>query len=221
MAITNITNSVNKKKIITDANITEAWKHGVKAIEIDKNTIITPQARDSAKIKNIIFHNATESVVGTRAQKVCFSIALGADHFSFKSKELLKKFLLDSHHSVSDLGAFSEEKINLSDIVLKVALAIKDNRADYGIILDETGIFSSIVANKIHGIRAVTCTNEISAKYSREQNDANILTLGSKIIGEELCKNIITTFLSSKYCEDSCSDNLEKINIIEKLSLKQ
>ena len=221
MAIINITNNMNKKKIITDVNITEAWKQGVKAIEIDKNTIITPQAKDSAKIKNIIFHYATESIIGTRAQKSCFSIALGADHLSFKYKEILKKFLLDNCHSVSDLGPFSEEPVDLSNIVLKVASAVKENRADYGIILDETGIFSSIIANKIPGIRAVTCVNEISAKYGREQNDANILTLGSKIIGEELSKNIITTFLLSKYCEDTCSDKLEKIKEIETNSFKR
>jgi ribose 5-phosphate isomerase B len=211
---------MNKKKIITDADIIEAWKQGVKAIEIDKSTIITPQARDSAKIKNIVFHYASESIIGTRAQKNCFSIVLGADHFSFKCKEILKKFLLDNSHSVSDLGPFSEELIKLSDIVLKVALAVKENRADYGIIIDETGISSSIMANKISGIRAVTCVNEISAKYSREQNDANILTLGSKIIGEELSKSIITTFLHSKFCEDTCSDELQKIKDIENKFLK-
>jgi ribose 5-phosphate isomerase B len=211
---------MNKKKIITDAHITEAWKQGVKAIEIDKSTIITPQARDSAKIKDIVFNYATESIIGTRAQKTCFSIALGADHISFKCKEILKKFLLDNRHSVSDLGPFSEEPIDLSNIVLKVALAVKENRVDYGIILDETGISSSIMANKIPGIRAVTCVNEISAKYSREQNDANVLTLGSKIIGEELRKSIITAFLTAKFCED-CSDNPEKINEIETKLLQQ
>jgi ribose 5-phosphate isomerase B len=211
---------MKKRKIIVDADITEAWKKGIKAIEIDKTTIITPQARDSAKTKNIIFNYANESIIGTRAQKTYFSVAIGADHFSFKCKEVLKKFLLDSGHSVSDLGPFSEEPIELLDIVLKVALAVKENKADYGIILDETGISSSIAANKISGIRAVTCVNEISAKYSREQNDANVLTLGSKIIGEELRKSIITTFLLSKFCEDICSDKLEKINAIEKRFIK-
>ena len=211
---------MNKKRIITDAHITEAWKQGVKAIEIDKATIITPQAQDSAKIKNIVFNYASESIVGTRAQKTDFSIALGADHFSFKHKEILKRFLLDNNHSISDLGAFSEEPVNLSDIVLKVTLAIRESRVDYGIILDETGISSSIIANKIPGIRAVTCVNEISAKYSREQNDANILTLGSKIIGEELSKSIIATFLLAKFCDDACSSKLEKIKEIEKKYFK-
>jgi len=209
-----------KKRIITDIEITEAWKKGIRSIEIDNNTIITPQAQDSAKVKNIIFvkNPVVSRVTNNKINK--FIITIGSDHSGFKIKEVLKRYLLDTGHQVKDIGTFTEEPCDYPDISYKVAISVKEMQADFGIIIDGTGVASSIVANKIPGIRAACCTNETMAKISREHNDANILTLGSKILGEELIKNICTTFINTSFSEGRHLNRIEKIRDIEKKYLK-
>lgn len=209
-----------KKRIITDIDITEAWKRGIKSIEIDKDTIITPQAADSAKVKNILFVSLPEIRRASNHPKECYGIAIGSDHSGFKMKEILKRFLIDNHHEVKDIGTFSEDPCDYPDIAFKVAQSVKEFQSDFGIIIDGTGIPSSIVANKLPGIRAAACPNEITAKISREHNNINILTLGSKIIGEELAKSITMAFLSGKFAEGRHLKRLEKIRDIEKKFLK-
>ena len=205
-----------KKRIITDIDITDAWKRGIKSIEIDSSTIITPQARDSAKTKNIVFAKMPDAVQRAREIKELFQISIGSDHSGFKMKEFLKRLLIDMGHEVHDIGTFSEEPVDYPDIALKTAMQVKENLVDFGIILDGTGIASSMVANKIPGIRAAACPNEICAKISREHNDANVLTLGSRIIGEELAKSITCAFLKTKFTEGRHLKRLEKIRDIEK-----
>jgi ribose 5-phosphate isomerase B len=216
MEIINIINNMSKKRIITDINITEAWKRGLRSIEIDSNTIITPQANDSAKTKNIVFVKLPDAVQRSREVKELLQISIGSDHAGFRMKEFLKRYLIDIGHELHDMGTFSEEPVDYPDIALKVALQVKENLVDFGIILDGTGIPSSIVANKIPGIRAAACPNEISAKISREHNNANILTLGSRILGEELVKSVTNAFITTKFSEGMHLKRLEKIRDIEK-----
>lgn len=209
-----------KKRIITDIEITDAWKRGVKSIEIDNDTIITPQARDSAKVKNIIFVKSVEVSKKTNNKANSFNITIGSDHSGFKIKESVKRYLIDLGHQVKDIGTFSEEPCDYPDIAHKVAQLVKQNQADFGIIIDGTGIPSAIAANKVPGIRAAVCTNEIMAKISREHNDANILTLGSRILGEELIKSICDAFLNTSFAEGRHLQRIEKIRDIEKKYLK-
>lgn len=220
MEIINIINSMPKKRIITDIDITEAWKRGTKSIEIDSNTIITPQASDSAKTKNIIFVKLTDVKRPNNQSRECFQISIGSDHSGFRMKEFIKRYLIDSGHEVRDLGTFSEEPCDYPDIALKIAISVKEQQSDFGIIIDGTGIPSSMVANKLPGIRAAACVNEIMAVISREHNNANILTLGSRIIGEELAKSIVKAFFATKFAEGRHLKRLEKIRDIEKRFLK-
>jgi len=107
-------------------------------------------------------------------------IALGADHGGYVLKEQLKVFLKDSGYQVLDCGAYNQDAVDYPDLALKVAVAVKTGQALRGILVDGVGTGSCIVANKVPGIRAAHCYDRLTARNSREHNDANVLTLEAR-----------------------------------------
>jgi ribose 5-phosphate isomerase B len=209
---------MGKKQIITDSDIFQAWKKGAKTIDLQENAIITPQAKDSAKVKNITFVYPVEKASGksfSDNNSGPLTVAIGCDHGGFRIKETIKKFLIDKKINIMDLGTNSEDPCDYPDFALAVSLAVKGRRADFGIMIDGVGVASCMVANKVPGIRAACCTNELCARSSREHNNANVLTLGSKVVGEELAKSIIQAFISAKFLEGRHLKRVEKIRDIE------
>ena len=124
-------------------------------------------------------------------------IAIGSDHGGYKEKEEIKKYLKETlGPDVTDLGTYSTERCDYTDYALLVAQAVSSKKCDLGILIDGAGIGSSIMANKVPGIRAA-CANEITtAINSREHNGANVLCMGSGIIGVAVMKNIVKEWLS-------------------------
>ena len=115
-----------------------------------------------------------------------------------------------------DIGTYSEESVDYPDYAQQVAERVALNEFNYGILIDATGIPSAMTANKIPGIRAATCYNEFSAKSSREHNNANVLVLGAKALGDESLKSIVDIWLSSQFLGDRHQRRLDKITAIEK-----
>lgn len=148
-------------------------------------------------------------------------IAIASDHAGFKLKEELKKFISELGYSVLDLGTNSESRVDYPDFAYAVAYAVISGKAWRGLMIDGTGVASSIVANKVPGIRAACCHNEFTARISREHNDANILTLGSRVIGSELAKEIVKVFLETNFGGGRHLQRLNKIFEIESKYLKQ
>jgi len=129
-------------------------------------------------------------------------IFIGSDHGGFELKEILREYLASQNHEVSDEGCFSTDSVDYPDIAKKVSKKVLENKNSKGILMCGTGIGISISANKIKGIRAALCGNEYMAKMAREHNDANILCLGGRVIGSELGKSIIDTFLKNKFNDE-------------------
>lgn len=129
------------------------------------------------------------------------TIALGSDHAGFELKETVKRHLSAGPYGVEDYGARSTESTDYPDYAQPVAQAVADGRADLGILLCGTGIGVSIAANKVPGARAALCTTEEMARLARAHNDANILCLGGRVIGVDLARSIVDTFLRSEFEE--------------------
>lgn len=138
-------------------------------------------------------------------------IALGADHGGFELKEKIKEHLAKKNIEVLDMGTHSTESVDYPEYGQLVAKAVVDKSADLGIVVCGTGIGISIAANKVKGIRAALCTNTTMAKLTRQHNDANILALGARIVGDVLALDIVDEFLAASFEGGRHSKRVEKI----------
>lgn len=191
------------KKLIKEDDVRQAAKSGQK-IKLNKDLVITPGALDLGKSLNI-FLTAEEAktyrppmlspALHTWPLK---NIALASDHGGFYMKEEIKKHLRTKEYTVSDLGPANANTCDYPDYAIKVAETVSKGKADCGIVIDSVGIGSAIAANKVNGILAAKCNNVTEAKSSREHNFANVLTLGSKILGITAALDIIEAFLNTK-----------------------
>ncbi|MDD6796423.1 MAG: ribose 5-phosphate isomerase B [Clostridiaceae bacterium] len=142
-------------------------------------------------------------------------IALGADHGGFELKEEIKKYLETSGYEVEDFGTYSTESCDYPDIALPVAEAVAAKEFEFGILICGTGIGIGISANKVPGIRAALCSDTFSAHATREHNNANILTMGQRVVGPGLAIDIVKTFLNSEFQGDRHIKRINKITAIE------
>lgn len=126
-------------------------------------------------------------------------LVLGADHGGFELKENIKEYLREEGIEFTDYGTLTGERCEYPEIAKKVADAVADGTFDRGILVCGTGIGIGIAANKVHGIRAALCTNEYMAEYCRRHNDANILTMGGRITGAGLAREIVRIFLHTEF----------------------
>jgi ribose 5-phosphate isomerase B len=147
------------------------------------------------------------------AVKYKMKIALGSDHGGYQLKENLKKYLKELNVEYKDFGCNSEKSVDYPDIGFKIAREVKNRNYDKGILICGTGIGMSIVANKIKGIRASLCHDVFSARYTREHNDANILTLGGRVIDSGLAKEIVKVWLSTDFSGEE--RHLKRLNKIK------
>ena len=142
-------------------------------------------------------------------------IALGADHGGYLLKNKIKTYLSGKGYEILDMGTNNCESVDYPEYGHKVGHAIVDKKADLGILVCGSGIGISIAANKIKGVRAALCTNTTMARLSREHNNANILALGERIIGEILALDIVDAFLEGKFQGDRHQERVEKIEVDE------
>ena len=143
-------------------------------------------------------------------------IALGADHAGFPLKTLVAKHLADSGHEVIDLGTDSEESVDYPSFCAAVGRAVVEGEADTGIVMGGSGQGEAIAANKVHGVRAALCHDEWTARFARLHNDANVLSMGGRILGEALALAIVDVFLETGFEGDRHVRRLEQIAAIEK-----
>jgi ribose 5-phosphate isomerase B len=168
---------------------------------------------------NTSFANEVAAKPGIKAgvRKV---VAIGSDHGGFELKETLKADLSGMGLDISDVGTFSKAAVDYPDYAHEVAKLVSSGKAWRGIMIDGAGIGSCIVANKVPGVRAGMAYDYSSAVNSREHNDANVLTLGAGLVGVNLAKQIVKTWLSTEFGGERHARRVEKISLIEKTYLK-
>ncbi len=148
-------------------------------------------------------------------------VAIGADHGGFELKRLLIPALGARGYRVLDCGTFSPEPVDYPDIAYAAAKLVSDGAAWRGIILDGAGIGSSMTANKVPGVRAANCNDVKLARNAREHNDANVLTLGAKMVEPKTALEIVEIFLSTDCVEPRHQKRAAKIMAIEKRYLRK
>lgn len=142
-------------------------------------------------------------------------IAIAADHAGFRLKEKLKEFLASKGHEVMDFGTAGEDSVDYPDFGLPAASSVARGECHLGVLVCGTGLGMSITANKIPGVRAVTCTEPFSARMSRQHNDANVLCLGARVVGEGLALEIVEAWLGARFEGGRHQRRLDKIRQIE------
>ena len=142
-------------------------------------------------------------------------VAIGADHGGFDLKENLKKFLSESNYEVIDCGTYNKDAVDYPDFALAVAQKVSKGEAWRGVVIDGAGIGSCMAANKVKGVLAAMCYDHASAVNSREHNNANVLTLGAGLIGTNLARQILETWLKTEFGGGRHERRVTKILAIE------
>jgi ribose 5-phosphate isomerase B len=138
-------------------------------------------------------------------------VAIGSDEAGFRLKAVLVGVLEDEGHAVADFGCHSEDPVDYPDVAFEVARAVARGDHDRAILICGTGIGMSIAANKVPGVRAAQAHDAYSAERARKSNDAQILTLGARVIGTELAKSILHTWLESEFAGGNSTRKVDKI----------
>lgn len=126
-------------------------------------------------------------------------IAIGSDHAGFAYKEKIRQFLAEQGHQVLDLGTYSEEPVDYPQWIRPVAEAVARGEYDRGIVLGGSGNGEAMVANKVRGIRCALCWNDESARYARQHNDANVLSLGQRLVSEQTALEVVRVWLNTPF----------------------
>jgi ribose 5-phosphate isomerase B len=199
------------RSVLTAADLGSVADGG--ELEIAADALITPLARDEAARRGITLRrlDPSEKASSPDARR----IALGADHGGFEMKEQLKSYLRDWGYVVLDLGTDGTAPVDYPDFAEAVASAVARGDAWRGVVLDSAGIGSSIAANKVPGARAALCYDRATARNSREHNDANVLSLGAKLISAESAREILAAWLETPFAGGRHQRRVDKIRGIE------
>ena len=126
-------------------------------------------------------------------------IALGTDHAGFRYKEKVKELLTSLGHEVKDYGTFSEDPVDYPVFIRPAAESVAGGECERGIVFGGSGNGEAMAANKVHGVRCALCWNEESARLSRQHNDANVLSMGQRMIPEDLALRIVRIWLETPF----------------------
>ena len=143
-------------------------------------------------------------------------ISIGCDHGGFELKNVITQYLTELGYEYKDCGTFDTKSVDYPDIAHLVCQDVTDGKAEFGILVCGTGIGMNMTANKHKGIRAAQVTDTFSAKMTRQHNDANVLTLGGRITGPEVAKEIVREFLTNEFLGGRHLTRVEKMMSLEK-----
>lgn len=213
------------KQVLTEREVLQAGHEKKSSIVVPAKMLITPAARDAAKVRKIELRREgeaekTSSAVAPSsvpaAPPASGIVAIGADHGGYALKEQIKTHLRELGYRFQDFGTFSEAPVDYPDVAETVATEVANGKARCGIIIDGAGIGSAIAANKVPGVRAANCHDLYTARNSREHNNANVLTLGSRNLGIDIVKEVVQVWLATGFGGGRHLRRVEKIGALEK-----
>lgn len=143
-------------------------------------------------------------------------IAISSDHRGYKAKQRIIEFLRHDQHEVDDCGCDNDESCDYPDMAKLAAGHVSKGDVDRAILICGTGLGMSIAANKLRGVRAALCHDELTAQFSRKHNDANVLCLPADLIGDQLISQIVKCWLGTKFEGGRHARRIEKIESIER-----
>lgn len=142
-------------------------------------------------------------------------IAIGADHAGFLLKQHLIEMLVANGHDVQDLGTHSQESVDYPPICAGVGRVVRDGIADVGVVLGGSGQGEQLAANKVRGVRAALCNDLYTARMAREHNNANVLSMGARVVGIGLAEEIVTMFLATPFAGGRHARRVAQLSEIE------
>jgi ribose 5-phosphate isomerase B len=217
------------QRVVVGEEAVRQMPHGSRQ-QIPADALITPLAHQIAVEQNIrlvretsatMVHESAPHATKSDSPNVSASdesrlVAVGADHGGFDMKERIKDILKETGYGIIDCGTNSSDSVDYPDFAFAVARQVADGRAWRGIIVDGAGIGSCMAANKVPGIRAAMCYDQATAVNSREHNNANVLTLGAGLIGPNLARQIVTTWLDTGFGGGRHGRRVDKIDAIDR-----
>lgn len=220
---------VSARRLIDEAAVRELAPGA--RLSIPRGALITPLARQVAEERHIVLdETGSGAATGAGQSKPAAEarptsrgaasaqqrVALGADHGGYPLKETLKAHLKSLGYEVVDCGTNSADAVDYPDFAYAVAQLVASGQCANGVVVDGAGIGSCMTANKVPGVRAAMCYDHATATNSREHNHANVLTLGAGLIGANLAKQIVQTWLATPYGGGRHAARVAKITAIEK-----
>ncbi|MDQ7843901.1 MAG: ribose 5-phosphate isomerase B [Armatimonadota bacterium] len=143
-------------------------------------------------------------------------VALASDHAGYRLKEELKPFLRELGHEVRDFGTHSEDPVDYPDVIAPAAEAVARGDCERGIVIGGSGNGEAMVANKVPGVRCALCHDVTTARLARAHNDANMLALGQRIVGSEVARDIVATWLLTPFEGGRHEQRVRKIEALER-----
>ncbi len=172
----------------------------------------------SARVRDLVLRILQEQGIHAPNPR---AVAIGADHGGFELKQTLIPFITQLGYRVTDCGTFTPDPADYPDIAYAVARLVGEGMVAHGIIIDGAGIGSCMAANKVPGVRAAMCYDTTTARNAREHNDANVLTLGGRLIQASLACEIVKIFLETQCTEPRHQKRVQKIMEIERRYLRR
>src|SRR4051794_34432141 len=188
------------------------------SVMLAKGGHVTPLAQDTLTERRVVLVHegrASAADAGLVPRADIRIVAIASDHTGIKLRRALAAFLRGRGLSVQDLGTDGPDPVDYPDVAASVADAVARREADGGIVIDGAGIGSAIAANKIKGIRAVMATTETIARYAREHNGCNVLTLGATLVTADEARAIVAMWLTTPMKEPRYIARLSKIRALE------
>ena len=142
-------------------------------------------------------------------------IALGSDHAGYRFKEIVKRHLIQRGFEIKDFGTFSSENCDYPDFVFPAAMAVAQGQCDLGVVFGGSGNGEAIVANKAKGVRCGLCWDVESARLTKEHNNANVISLGERMISEDQLADIVDAWLDARFEGGRHLRRIEKIARLE------